>query len=133
MDTALQNVVNHLEFFGFEIVPRENENSVLARHAMHGSVFVKAYLGGVLLQQYFRVNENVTTDRAGFLEALNQLNSSAQLTTYVAGPTDDPHIRMDGLFLGMYDKKNFGAFLDAFLTDTGERVLRNEQIRKYIS
>ncbi len=133
MGTALQNVVNHLEFFGFETVPRENENSVLARHAMHGSVSVKAYLGGVLLQQYFRVNENVTADRAGFLEALNQLNSSAQLTTYVAGPSDDPHMRMDGLFLGMYDKKNFGAFLDAFLTDTGERVLRNEQIRKYIS
>lgn len=133
MDAALQSVVNHLEFFGFEIVPRETENSVLAKHSMHGSVFVKAYLGGVLLQQYFRVNDNVTKDRSGFLEAVNELNSSAHLTTYVAGPSDDPHLRMDGLFLGTYDRKNFGAFLDAFLIDTGERILRNEHIRRFIS
>lgn len=132
MDTALQNIVNHLEFFGFEIVPRETENSVLAKHAMHGSVFVKAYLGGVLLQQYFRVNDAVAKNRAGFLEAINNLNSSAHLTTYVAGPVDDPHMRMDGVFLGTYDKKSFGAFLDAYLVDTGERVFRNEQIRPFI-
>ncbi len=133
MDAALQQVVNHLEFFGFEIVPRDTENSVLAKHAVHGTVFVKSYLGGVLLQQYFRVNDNVSKDRNGFLEALNQLNTSAHLTTYVAGPTDDPHIRMDGLFLGTYDKKNFGAFLDAFLVDTGERIVSSEQIRRFIS
>jgi hypothetical protein len=133
MDAALKAVVNHLEFFGFEILPRETENAVLAKHNTHGSVFVKAYLGGVLLQQYFRVNENVAKDRPGFLEAVNQLNSSARLTTFVAGPNDDPHLRMDGLFLGTYDKKSFGAFLDAFLVDTGQHILHNEQVRRYIT
>ncbi|MDZ7288679.1 MAG: hypothetical protein ONB44_03525 [candidate division KSB1 bacterium] len=132
MNPVLNEFVTHLEFLGYEIVPQEEENSVLAKHQTHGNTFVKAYLSGVLLQQYWKVTDKVRKKRHEFLEAVNQLNAAAHLVTYVAGSDDNPYLRMDGLFLGTYDKKKFGLFLEAYMFDTNDRILGNESIRSFV-
>ena len=100
-------------------------------HATHGSTFVKAYLSGVLLQQYYRLSDKAKTARAEFLEAVNQLNSSSNVATFVAGSGDDL-LRIDGIFLGAYDRAKFGLFIEKYNYDAGERVLGNETVRGFI-
>lgn len=132
-DPILKDFVAHLEFLGYEIVPQEEEkDGVLAKHQTNGTSFVKPYLGGVLLQQYFRINDKAQKKRSEFLEAVNQLNSTSHLTTYVGGRDDNLFLRMDGYFLGGYDKKKFGVFLEAYMTDTFGRVVRNEAMKNFI-
>jgi hypothetical protein len=132
MNPVLKDYATHLEFLGYEITPQDDENSVFAKHATHGNTFVKAYLSGVLLQQYYRVSDKAKTARAEFLEVVNQLNSTANVATFVAGSSDDL-LRIDGLFLGAYDRQRFGLFVEKYNYDATERVLGNEMVRSFIA
>ncbi|RMF59448.1 MAG: hypothetical protein D6748_06360 [Calditrichaeota bacterium] len=133
MATVPQEFVTHLEFLGYEIEEKDEEGVIGARHEKHGYVFVKSYLDGVLLQQYFRINDAATRDRQRFLEGVNSLNSNARVTTYVAvGEGDTIALRMDAFYIGSYDRKHFALFLEAYAYDTFDHVVGNELIREFL-
>ena len=102
----------------------------MVRHDSYGTTFVKSYHGGALFQQYWVLKNYSNTKRPVCLDAVNDLNSSANVTTYVVNIDDegDALLRMDSCFLGAYDKKSFGNFLELYNTDTSNRVAQNDTL-----
>ncbi len=131
MNKILSEFITHMEFLGYQIEPRD-ENSLLAKHSIHGNTHVKAYLDDILVQQLFRLNEKVKGKRQEFLEAINRLNSTANVATFVSGSEDDI-LRIDGLYLGDYNKQKFGLFLEKYNYDTNQYILSHEDIRSFLA
>ncbi|NOX88099.1 MAG: hypothetical protein GXO77_03665 [Calditrichaeota bacterium] len=127
-----KDFITHFEFLGYEIEPHEDENTVIARHQRYGTTVVRAYLDGLLFQQYFRLKENVMGNRLAFLEAVNNLNSKAYIVTYVSVGEPKVTLRMDAIYFGPYDKQRFGVFLEAFNFDTYDRVVEHEAMKNFI-
>lgn len=127
-----QDIISHFEFFGYEIEPTEEENTVLARHQRYVNIFVKSYLDGILLQSYLRVNDKAKKKRFELLEAINNLNSNANIVTYILTGDKDIILRLDGIYLGAYDKKRFGLFLEAYNIDSLDRILKDESMKKFV-
>ena len=133
MGVVAEDFVKHLEFLGHEIEPdEEEEDALLAKHQTRGTTTVRSYLDGILLQQYFRIKDDAKNRRLEFLEAVNKLNATARVTTYVGIGEERTLLRMDGCYLGPYDKKKFGLFLDAYVSDTNDRVVRDEAMKQFI-
>jgi len=94
-----------MEYLGYEIEPQE-DNSVLTKHKLFGKNFMKVYLGGVLLRSSYKLNDNAKQKRLDLLEAVNEINSKSHLVTYYVTANNDALIlRMDGFYLGAYEKK----------------------------
>ena len=127
-----KDFITHIEFLGYEIEPQEEENTILARHQRHGNFFMKPYLDSILVQSYFRINDKAKKKRSDFLEAINNLNSNANLVTYVSIGDKSIALRMDGIYFGLYDKKKFGLFLEAYNIDSYDRVVENESMKIFI-
>ena len=127
-----QDIISHFEFFGYEIEPTEEENTVLARHQRYVNIFIKSYLDGILLQSYLRVNDKAKKKRFELLEAINNLNSNANIVTYILTGDKDIILRLDGIYLGAYDKKRFGLFLEAYNIDSLDRILKDESMKKFV-
>lgn len=134
MNPILNEFVTHMEFLGYQIVPLvpQDENAVSAKHLTYGNTRVRAYLSGVLFQQYYNVSDKAKNVRHEFLEVINQLNSTAHLATFVSESTKDL-LRIDGLFMGAYDKQKFGLFIERYNYDANERLLGNETTRSFIA
>lgn len=131
MNKILNEIVVHMEFLGYQIEPRD-ENTILAKHSVHGNTHVKVYLEGILVQQLFRLTDKAKSKRLEFLEAINKLNSTANVATFVSG-SDDDVLRIDGLFLGEYSKQKFGLFLEKYNFDTNQYLLSHEDVRSFLA
>jgi len=126
-----KDFISHLEFLGYEIEPQE-EDSILAKHQRLGNFFMKPYLDGILIQSYFRINDKAKKKRSDFLEAINSLNSGANVVTYVSVGNDPIVLRMDCIYLGVYDKKKFGLFLEAYNIDSYDRIVDHESMKNFV-
>ena len=126
---TISEIITHMEFLGYEMEKREDGNYI-ARHDSYGTTFVKPYHGGALFQQYWVLNNYTSDKRSSCLDAINEINSNANVTTYVVNidSEGDALLRMDSCYLGVYDKKLFGNYLELYNTDTRNRVAQNETL-----
>jgi hypothetical protein len=130
---SLDEILTHMEFLGYEIEKKE-EGQFVARHESNGNIIGRPYQGGVLFQQYWVLNKYNSANRSECLEAINDLNSGANVSTYVISTDSDGDtlLRMDACYFGLYDKKTFGVFLESYNTDTAGRLAQNETLRALI-
>jgi len=129
----IEQFTSHMEFLGYE-VEQSDEDRFVARHSTYGNVITRPYQGGVLFQQYWVFDKLTSSKRNACLDAVNELNSGSNVTTYVVASDDtNSLIRMDACYLGAYDKKTFGTFLELYNVDSGARVIQNDVLNALIS
>jgi hypothetical protein len=122
MNTLLDEIANHLEFFGYTIEKEEPENDAdrltyLAKHERRFNL------------RYFEMNKNYVLFQICFLtdlrptpelsEAINEFNRNGILAKYYCTTNKDGLviIYIEAMFIGDYTKTTFGLFYDMFETD----------------
>ncbi|HET7715643.1 MAG TPA: hypothetical protein VFK86_08440 [Bauldia sp.] len=100
----------HFEFLGYTV--EDGETSLIARHDEFYNVSVKSYNGGVLVITFFGTTGKAKSDRVGFFEFLNQMNSEAVAARYYED--DEGDVIVEGWYPGEYDRTRFGVFVDKF-------------------
>ena len=120
MDAVLDEIANHLEFFGYTIEKKEwkddpDKFNYYAEHEVHHNMrFFEVYKNFVLFQICFYRDELPTATLA---ETFNELNRKSVLAKfYYTIDTDSSRIfvYMEALFMGDYTKQSFGMFYDRF-------------------
>lgn len=120
MSTTLDEITNHLEFFGYTIEKKEwednpNKFNYYAQHDVHNNIrFFEILKNFVLFQIGFYRDELPTSALA---ETFNELNRKSMLTKFYYTPAKDGSrlfVYMEAIFIGDYTKQSFGIFYDRF-------------------
>jgi hypothetical protein len=123
MDTLLEEISNHLEYYGYTIEKKEREEkdntfTYYAKHEAHMNMrFFEIYKNYVLFQICFYRDDIPTSALA---ETFNEFNKESMLAKfYYSGDKDDSRIfvYIEALFIGDYTKQSFGLFYDRFKRD----------------
>jgi hypothetical protein len=101
---------SHLEFLGYTV--EAGDKSLIAKHPENYNISVRAYNGGVLVVTFFGTTDKAKSDRVGFYDFLNALNSDAVAARYYVDNEDD--VIVEAWYPGTYDRSRFGLFLDKF-------------------
>jgi hypothetical protein len=110
----------HLEFLGYAVDPANDSGWQLARHDRRWNIFVRFFEAGVRVFGQIVVGKSFGDDQLGFLEALNRANDEAAVArlSVIQDEDGDVVVRVRALFTGAYDRRAFGAFMDAWHDDT---------------
>ena len=100
----------HFEFLGYTV--EDGETSLIAKHDEFYNVSVKNYNGGVLVVTFFGTTDKAKSDRVGFFEFLNKMNTDAIAARYYED--DEGDVIVEGWYPGDYDRTRFGVFIDKF-------------------
>jgi hypothetical protein len=123
MGTLLEEISNHLEFFGYTIEKKEREEdessfNYYASHEKHNNLrFFEINKDFVLLQMCFYKDELPTSALA---ETFNELNRRSVIAKFYYTINKDGSrifIFIEATFIGDYTKKSFAIFWDMFKTD----------------
>jgi hypothetical protein len=101
---------SHFEFLGYSV--EEGEKSLIAKHPEFYNVSIRPYNGGMLMITYFGTTDRAKSDRLGFLEFLNAMNTDAVAARYYED--DEGDVIVEAWYPGNYDRTRFGLFLDKF-------------------
>ena len=125
----LDTFSNHMEFIGytFEPIPDE-ENSLLGKHDKYGHVFVSNNGVSTIIKAFFNVGSNGVKKKAQYLELVNELNKKSSMSSFIAY---DDILLLVTMYIGPYDKKEFGAFLDGWHNDN-YLVFEQDDIDQFI-
>ena len=121
-------VKTHLEFLGYKVT--QNEKRMKATHSKYVNFLLKKYRGGIYCIAYFGASPEAKSDRLGYLNALNKLNSNAIIVRFYADKVSD--LAVEAVYVGAYEKARFGDFIDKF--NNAQKQLKKDQggIKKYI-
>ena len=120
MNTVLDEIANHLEFFGYTIEKKEwkdnpDKFTYYAEHEVqHNIRFFEIYKNFVLFQLCF-YKEDLPT--AALAETFNEMNEKSTLAKFYYTLDKDSSrifVYMEALFMGDYTKQSFGIFYDRF-------------------
>ena len=126
---TLDQIVNHLQFLGYEI--SQENNITRAKHPKKMSVVIRDYKGGILFASYNVSKDSAKSDKAGFLKFLNLLNANATVARFYADKDFD--LCIEAWYPNFYEKENFGVFFEAWGTDSWTLLLANgEEALKYL-
>jgi hypothetical protein len=122
MDTVLEEIANHLEYFGYTIEKEEPENDTdrLTYHARHERRFNLRYFemnkNFVLFQICFSTDIQPTPELS---ETINEFNRIGLLAKYYYTTNTEGFvlIYIEAMYIGDYAKTRFGLFYDMFETD----------------
>lgn len=128
MSADLDQVRRHLEFLGYETTD-EGEGRIAARHATKPNLVARDFHGGCLLSAYFKAAQPAFQNRAGYLDAINSVNSPATIARFYADSDGD--LAMEAFYSFPYDRNAFGQFMTLWDQDF-VRVLTSE-LPKFLS
>jgi len=120
MNAVLDEIANHLEFFGYTIEKKEwkdnpDKFTYYAEHEVQNNMrFFEIYKNFVLFQLCFYKEEVPTSALA---ETFNELNRQGVLAKFYYTLDKDSSrifVYMEALFMGDYTKQSFGIFYDRF-------------------
>jgi hypothetical protein len=111
--------VNHLEYLGYDLL-KEEIKGVIKYHADHpffGGIILDEYFCGVISTDFYGPNEHTQNKDKNYelLKTINDLNRKTYVSIYNLG--DDGLIRKTGFYLGTYNKKAFGSFVQLWNWD----------------
>ena len=107
MQEVMEQVLAHLEFLGYQIT-REGD---LARcnHGTNWNAVIKPYQTGLLFLTFFGGGAVSKSNRAGFLEFVNHLNSEAAVSRFYVDSDGD--LAAESWIPAHYDRQQFGHYL----------------------
>ena len=125
MSTLLEEIANHLEFFGYTIEKKEREDvpdrfNYYASHERHYNMrFFEMYKNFVCFQICFW-HDGLALNTFALAEAFNEFNQKGTLTKFYYIPDKDGSrvlVHAETVFIGEYTKQSFGLFYDRFKAD----------------
>ena len=125
---ALESVLGHLEFLGYEII--RDEKLSKARHPVKYNLLIKDYNGMLLFTSIIGASQNAKMSRPGYLEFLNSLNRSSAVTRVYAD--QDADLIFEATFPQLYDRVAFAKFIDLWHQDTAQLSQRADEAAHYL-
>lgn len=127
----VNNIKNHLEFLGYSTefdTGEKDRITLIARHSDKPNIICSSSKDGVifLTSSWTGLKEINSIEQ---YKVLNKLHTDSTLSQFVI--KDDGGLNIHSTFIGEYDKKRFGLFLDIFLIDIN-KALNNESFKKLI-
>jgi hypothetical protein len=119
----INNVVSHLEFLGYKI--EKMERWFKCHHERKKTFIFSNYYGGILLSAWYQSNDFAKENKGDFLHYINQLNQKTIITRISLN--DEEAINFDAWFPGIYDKEQFGLFMDLWDYDTTDLLVKSHQ------
>jgi hypothetical protein len=125
MDTVLEDIANHLEFFGYTIEKKERKESAnnfnyYASHERYNNIrFFEIYKNYVCFQICFWL-DGLTMDTSALAETFNEFNRKSILAKFYYTLDKDGSrvfVYTEAIFIGNYTKPSFGLFYDRFKVD----------------
>lgn len=133
----LSDIMNHLEFMGYEVGETQTEDTglirLLATNKNRSNLFITYFPSVDMLTFAAVYTIKQITDEVNkhkFLEAINQLNGTTIVSVLYANP-DFNSISGSAWYPGTYSRKEFSNFLDFFEGEIN-RVLRSDILKEFI-
>lgn len=128
----INDIKNHIEFLGYSTEFNESEKDrviLIGKHADKPNLICTSNKEGVifLTSSWTGLKEINSIEQ---YKLLNKLHTNANFSQFVIA--DNGNLNIHSAFIGEYDKKRFGQFLDMFLIDIN-RALNDELFIKLIT
>jgi hypothetical protein len=117
----INNIISHLEFLGYKI--EKMEGWFRCHHERKKTFIFSDQYGGILLSAWYRSNDFAKENKGEFLHYINQLNRKTIVTRISLD--GEGAINFDAWFPGIYDKEQFGLFMDLWDYDTAELLVKS--------
>jgi hypothetical protein len=115
-NSQLKIFADHMEFIGYEFEKLPDDpNGMLGNHDKYGPTVITNSSGTTEFQSCFKIGPKASKKRLQYLELVNELNKKSSISNFVGY---DDSLVLVAIYIGPYDKKIFGSFLDAWHTDT---------------
>lgn len=124
----IHDVTNHLQFLGYE-VEKHSETTIIAFHSQRPNLTIAFFSDGMLIGSHLGCSDYARKYPNELHKFVNKSNIEANLARCYVDEHFEFHLR--SLFLGSYDKRNFGIFLD-YYTDDFNSVLRLPETDKLL-
>ena len=110
----IDQFVNHLEFFGYEIKTTEKGNK-LASHATLFNLIIQEFNAGYLFSVWLATNDKAKSDHSAIMESINAFNREATVCrSYI---DKDLGLWIEAWYPDLYDKAAFGTFVETLTRD----------------
>ena len=122
MDTLLEEIANHLEFFGYAIekIEREDAPNKFIYYASHERYcnlrFLEVYKNFLCFQLGHWHDEH-STNTSALAEVFNKFNRKSTLAKFYFTSDEDGSrilVYTEAVFIGEYEKQSFALFHDRF-------------------
>jgi hypothetical protein len=117
----INNIVSHLESLGYEV--EKMEGWFGCHHDRKKTFIFSNHYGGVLLSAWYQSNDLAKEHKDDFLHFINQLNRKTIVTR--VSLDEKGAINFNAWFPQVYDKEQFGLFMDLWDYDTAELLLKS--------
>jgi hypothetical protein len=118
----IDQVIDHLKFLGYEVEKKQGRG--LCVHERRPNFIFGGYYGGIYFKTLIDSNDYAKTNKEGFLSFINQLNRKAIFASIFVD--DEWAIIFTVWFPGIYDRKQFGVFMDLWDNDTHDILISSE-------
>ena len=125
MNTTLEEIANHLEFFGYSIekIEREDDLNKFIYYASHEKYcnlrFLEVYKYFVCFQLGHWHDEQ-STNTSALAEVFNEFNRKGMLAKFYYTQDNDSsrvYVYTEAIYIGDYTKQSFALFYDRFKAD----------------
>ena len=121
-----QKISEHLEFFGFK--SSMDGDSLKATSSQHFPIYLNQTDYGIRFNLALSVNAKAAQNKAKLMDILNALNAECRVIKFYL---DQGDIVFESLYIGDYNRQEFGAFIQAYLSDY-DVVYKNSELSQYI-
>lgn len=120
-----KEILEHLEFLGYEIEKREiddNSQATIAKHENKSNLIMNAGTTGTSFISLYRLDpEKVKKNRLDALEMLNRMNNNSAFVKF-SMPDTMQNLACCAFFDGKYNKKEFTDFIETYEADIRARL-----------
>ena len=127
--STTEQMISHLEFLGYQT--ERVEKNVIEKHQKNVNILLQELKGGVLFSSFFDTQEAAKRDMAEYLTWINDLNRRTLLLRFYANADFDKLI-MESWYPSLYDKSNFGLFMDLFNGNIALLFTDEKEAKKFL-
>ena len=110
-----ENIINHMEFIGYEFEKMEEDGYFIATHDTYGPTIVKFNERlPLMLEAAWPVTKKNPEKSIKYFTLVNEINKKSAQSVMVGY---EKQLRMFSSYIGDYNKKSFGTFLDNWHRD----------------
>ena len=130
-----KEVIDHLEFMGYEVNKLEINGGSQRYSAIHKSrpnlIFSAITNIGISFASFYNIDdEKVRKHRDEALEVINRMNNQGLFCSFSLSP-DLKSFVCGALYLGKYNKKQFADFIDLFESDVQGRLKAEDYLKDF--
>jgi hypothetical protein len=121
-DNVNIEVINHLEFLGYEVTENESSGAntnLFAKHKSRSNLWIQCIpnMGYSFVANYTINKEKVTKGRDKLLEVLNKVNGKTCWMCSISLNDDNESLMCSAWYPNKYNKSTFSDFIDLYERD----------------